>query len=75
MVGALSAINAIAGANASDLPILVVCGAPNSNEKRIVHHSLGDGDITHGMSCFRSVTAGCFDIQDVSKAQSKYFRN
>lgn len=72
MVGALSAINAIAGANASDLPILVVCGAPNSNEKRIVHHSLGDGDITHGMRSFESVASACFDVRDISKAQSRF---
>ncbi len=44
-VGSLSAINAIAGMYAENVPCLVLVGAPNSNsaaEGELVHHTLGE---------------------------------
>ncbi|QAV24305.1 alpha-keto acid decarboxylase family protein [Proteus hauseri] len=46
-VGELSAINAIAGSYAENLPIFHLVGMPASGvqkSKRLVHHTLGDGD-------------------------------
>lgn len=46
-VGELSAINAIAGAYAENLPIFHLVGMPTSGvqkSKRLVHHTLGNGD-------------------------------
>lgn len=46
-VGELSAINAIAGAYAENLPIFHLVGMPASGvqkSKRLVHHTLGNGD-------------------------------
>lgn len=44
-VGGLSAVNAIAGAYAEDLPIIVVSGGPNINsvmKDHILHHTLAE---------------------------------
>lgn len=46
-VGELSAMNAIAGSYAENLPIFHLVGMPASGvqqSKRLVHHTLGDGD-------------------------------
>ncbi|MEQ4923739.1 alpha-keto acid decarboxylase family protein [Proteus hauseri] len=46
-VGELSAINAIAGSYAENLPIFHLVGMPTSGvqkSKRLVHHTLGNGD-------------------------------
>lgn len=46
-VGELSAINAIAGSYAENLPIFHLVGMPASGvqkSKRLVHHTLGNGD-------------------------------
>ncbi|MCI0482619.1 MAG: pyruvate decarboxylase, partial [Candidatus Dadabacteria bacterium] len=44
-VGGLSALNAIAGAYAEDLSVLIISGGPNTNsemENRILHHTCGE---------------------------------
>lgn len=46
-VGGLSAINAVAGAYAENLPLIVISGGPNTNsiqEAEILHHTLGNED-------------------------------
>eukprot|EP01124_Arcella_intermedia_P007603 TRINITY_DN14693_c0_g2_i1.p2 TRINITY_DN14693_c0_g2~~TRINITY_DN14693_c0_g2_i1.p2 ORF type:complete len:158 (-),score=24.16 TRINITY_DN14693_c0_g2_i1:551-1024(-) len=58
-VGGLSILNAIAGAYSDDLPIIVISGAPNSNDfgtNRILHHTLGDPDKSQQLEIFRKVT-------------------
>jgi len=43
-VGALSALNAVAGSYAEDLPVIVISGGPNTNsepENQTLHHTLG----------------------------------
>jgi indolepyruvate decarboxylase len=48
-VGGLSAINAIGGAYAENLPVILVSGAPNTNDRateHLIHHTLA----THGWS-------------------------
>ena len=49
-VGALSAINAVAGAYAENLPVILVSGAPNTND-RATEHLLHDTLATHDWSC------------------------
>ncbi len=44
-VGGLSALNAIAGAYAEDLSVIIISGGPNTNsemENRILHHTYGE---------------------------------
>lgn len=60
-VGALSAINAIAGSYSENLPIICIVGGPNSNDygtNRILHHTIGLSDFSQELRCFQTVT--CF---------------
>src|SRR3990167_11242248 len=53
-VGSLSAINAIAGAYAEDLPIIVISGGPNNNsvlKDHILHHTLVDTEHRQAYVC------------------------
>lgn len=48
-VGELSALNGIAGSYAENLPVIHLVGMPASavqNKRRLVHHTLGDGDFS-----------------------------
>lgn len=59
-VGSLSAINAIAGAYAEDLPVIVISGGPNANslaEYQILHHTTGQHDFQYVKNMFEHVTA------------------
>ena len=43
-VGALSALNAVAGSYSEDLPVIIISGGPNTNsepENQTLHHTLG----------------------------------
>ncbi|XP_021749331.1 pyruvate decarboxylase 1 [Chenopodium quinoa] len=60
-VGGLSVLNAIAGANSENLPVICIVGGPNSNDygtNRILHHTIGLPDFTQELRCFQTVT--CF---------------
>ena len=49
-VGGLSAINAIGGAYAENLPVILVSGAPNTNDRateHLVHHTLATHDFSY----------------------------
>lgn len=59
-VGALSAINAVAGAYSEDLPIIVVAGGPNTNsiqDSEILHHTLATEHNDYVRQMFAHVTA------------------
>ena len=59
-VGSLSAINAIAGMYAENVPCLVLVGSPNSNspaEGEIVHHTLGETRYDYSLRMAKEVTA------------------
>src|SRR5262245_12954921 len=46
-VGALSAFSALAGAYAENLPVILISGAPNTNDRatqHLLHHTLGTHD-------------------------------
>ncbi|MGB8403626.1 MAG: alpha-keto acid decarboxylase family protein [Mycobacterium sp.] len=58
-VGELSATNAIAGSYAEHVPVVHVVGAPSMDTqgaRRVVHHSLGDGDFEHFLRIAREIT-------------------
>ena len=49
-VGELSAANAVAGSYAEHVPVVHIVGAPSKDTqgaRRVVHHTLGDGDFEH----------------------------
>ncbi|WP_269542752.1 thiamine pyrophosphate-dependent enzyme [Cerasicoccus fimbriatus] len=70
-VGGLSAINAIAGAYAEDLPIIFVSGGPNTNawpENRPLHHTLGEVRYRYQLDMFKEVTACAVSIEHTDDA-------
>eukprot|EP01039_Chlorochromonas_danica_P007297 gene7299-8075_t len=74
MVGSLSAINAVAGAYAEDLPLLVLVGGPNNLDREcchLVHHTLGETDFYRSAKCFEPVTVGAFTVRYIREATKK----
>lgn len=70
-VGGLSLINAVAGAYAEDLPIIVLSGAPNTNSRvqnQLLHHTLGKVDYDYVRKMFEPVTAYAVTIRHLSDA-------
>ena len=58
-VGELSAANAVAGSYAEHVPVVHIVGAPSKGAqgaRRVVHHSLGDGDFEHFLRMSREIT-------------------
>ncbi|WKG02648.1 alpha-keto acid decarboxylase family protein [Mycolicibacterium sp. HK-90] len=58
-VGELSAANAIAGSYAEHVPVVHIVGAPSKDSqgaRRVVHHTLGDGDFEHFLRMSREIT-------------------
>jgi hypothetical protein len=58
-VGELSAANAIAGSYAEHVLVVHIVGAPPKDAqgaRRVVHHSLGDGDYEHSLRIAREIT-------------------
>jgi pyruvate decarboxylase len=73
MVGSLSALNAVAGANSDDLPLLVVVGGPNSNDearRHVVHHTIGTRDLHHGAKCYSPVVGKILRVHHVADASA-----
>ena len=53
-------MNAVAGAYSDDLPVILVSGAPNSNDyasDRVLHHTTGRVDRRQALEVFRHVVA------------------
>ena len=70
-VGGLSALSALAGAYAEDLPLILVSGAPNTNDlctDRVVHHSLGTADLTYQLEAARRLTCAAAAVVAPSQA-------
>ena len=58
-VGGLSAINAIAGAYAENLPVILVSGAPNTNDRateHLLHHTLATHDWSYQLEISKKLT-------------------
>ena len=72
-VGGLSAVNAVAGAFAEDLPVIVISGGPNVNslmENRILHHTLARPEEGYKfvLSVYKEITAHAVVIREISTA-------
>jgi indolepyruvate decarboxylase len=64
-VGALSALNAIGGAYAENLPVILISGAPNSNDhgsEHLLHHTLGTDDFSYQLEIARRLTCAAVSI-------------
>jgi len=72
-VGGLSAVNAVAGAFAEDLPVIVVSGGPNVNsltENRVLHHTLAQPEegCKFVQTIYKEITAHAVVIREASTA-------
>jgi pyruvate decarboxylase len=70
-VGGLSAINAIAGAYAENLPVILVSGAPNTNDRatdRLLHHTLATHDLSYQLEIARRVTCAAVSVSTATEA-------
>eukprot|EP01111_Echinosteliopsis_oligospora_P008523 TRINITY_DN2426_c0_g1_i1.p1 TRINITY_DN2426_c0_g1~~TRINITY_DN2426_c0_g1_i1.p1 ORF type:complete len:621 (-),score=185.05 TRINITY_DN2426_c0_g1_i1:208-2070(-) len=73
-VGGLSVVNAVAGAYAEDLPIIVISGGLNSNTRargEYVHHSLGELRYDYVRRIFKEITAESVTIEQASEVVGK----
>lgn len=70
-VGALSALNAIGGAYAENLPVILVSGAPNTNDHasgHLLHHTLGTHDLRYQLEIARKLTCAAVSITSAEDA-------
>lgn len=69
-VGAFSAFNGLGSAYAENLPLLLVSGAPNTNDTdhRILHHTLGEYDKTYQLAMARKITCCAVAIRQADQA-------
>ncbi|ALS00284.1 indole-3-pyruvate decarboxylase [Enterococcus silesiacus] len=59
-VGELSAINGLAGSFAENVPVIEIVGSPTTTvqkNKKLVHHTLGDGNFLHFEKMHEEITA------------------
>ena len=64
-VGGLSLLNAVAGAYAEDLPMVVVSGKPNTNsaaQYELLHHTLGNINYDYSREIYARVTSKALAI-------------
>ncbi|MGH2413434.1 MAG: thiamine pyrophosphate-binding protein, partial [Microcystaceae cyanobacterium] len=70
-VGGLSLVNAVAGAYSEDLPVIVISGGPNTNDRgqrHLIHHTIGTYDFNQQFRIFREVTAEAVVIRHIEDA-------
>ena len=63
-VGSLSALNAVAGAYAEDIPLVLISGNPPTGvlgSNKLIHHMIGRGAFSFEVDCFKPVT--CFQVK------------
>lgn len=71
-VGTLSTINAIAGAYAENLPVVVIAGNPPTSvlgSNKLIHHTIGRGNFNFEINCMKPVT--CYQAQ-INHAETAY---
>ncbi|KAL9622892.1 MAG: hypothetical protein Q9160_002818 [Pyrenula sp. 1 TL-2023] len=69
-VGEMSAYNALAGSFAEYAPVVHIVGSPArklQRERRMVHHTLGDGDFGVFRRMFRNVTVAQADLVNAAE--------
>ena len=70
-VGGLSAINAIGGAYAENLPVILVSGAPNSNDRateHLIHHTLATHDWSYQLEIAKKLTCAAVSINSATNS-------
>jgi pyruvate decarboxylase len=70
-VGGLSAINAIASAYAENLPVILVSGAPSTNDRateHLVHHTLATHDWSYQLEIAKKLTCAAVAITSAADA-------
>lgn len=70
-VGAISAFDAIAGAYAENLPVVLISGAPNSNDhgsRHILHHTIGTHDLAYQLEIAKRITCAAVSITSAADA-------
>jgi pyruvate decarboxylase len=70
-VGGLSAINAIGGAYAENLPVILISGAPNTNDRateHLVHHTLATHDWSYQLEIAKKITCAAVSITSAADA-------
>ena len=70
-VGSLTAFDGLAGAYAEDLPVILISGAPNSNDlgaNHLVHHALGTLDLRYPLDFARRITCEAVAITHPEEA-------
>ena len=70
-VGGLSAINAVAGAYAENLPVMLISGGPNTNDRatdHLVHQTLATHDLSYQLEMAKKVT--CAAVAVISAADA-----
>ena len=70
-VGAISALNAIGGAYAENLPVILVSGAPNTNDHstdHFLHHTLGTHDFSYQLEIAKKLTCAAVSITSPARA-------
>jgi pyruvate decarboxylase len=73
-VGALSAFNAIGGAYAENLPVILVSGAPNTNDRateHLLHHTLGTHDFSYQLEMAKKITCAAVSITCAADAPAQ----
>lgn len=73
-VGAISAMNAVGGAYAEDLPIILISGSPNTNDHgtgHILHHTIGTANYHYQLEMIRHITCAAESIINAAEAPAK----
>jgi indolepyruvate decarboxylase len=73
-VGALSAFDAIGGAYAENLPVILIVGAPNSNDygtNHLLHHTLGTHDFSYQLEMAKQITCAAVSVTSAVNAPSQ----
>lgn len=70
-VGAISAFNGTGSAYSENLPLILISGAPNTNDlfnRHILHHTLGTADYTYQIEMARKITCSAVAIPRAAEA-------
>lgn len=70
-VGSLTAFDGLAGAYAEELPVILISGAPNSNDfgaNHLVHHALGTLDLQYPLDFAKRITCEAVAITHPEEA-------
>jgi len=73
-VGALSAFDALAGAYAENLPVILVSGAPNTNDRateHLLHHTIGTYDWSYQLEMAKKITCAAVSITSAIEAPAQ----